>query len=101
MKPYFIVLTRTFFQSSGKKKVLDLVKKSFPIFKKKPGLVSIASHISHDGTHTMTYMAWKDKESHEACMVSTDFEDLNEDWGKLLASGEARFELQTYDLLNE
>ena len=101
MENKFIVITKTYFEPSEKKKILDLAERSFPIFRKQPGLIAIMSHISHDQSHTMSYLSWKDKRDHEACMVSKDFSDFNQEWEKLLSSGKVRFELQTYDLLGE
>lgn len=44
-------------------------------------------------------MEWESKEDHEACMVSPDFAPVDGEWGKIISTGKAQFELNTYELI--
>lgn len=96
----FIVLTKTFFDPAAKNEVLELVRSSLPVFRKQIGIISIAAHISNDGTHTMTYILWENKEASDACMQSADFARLNPQWAGLFSAGLARFEYHGYTPLD-
>ena len=95
----FIVLTKTFYKPEIAKQVFRLSEESYPIFKKQQGLQMIRMHKSHDNSHIMTYFVWDDKESHENCMNSPDFVEMNKTWAELMQSGAIKFELKTYELL--
>jgi heme-degrading monooxygenase HmoA len=95
----FIVTTRTFYKYELNDHVLDLAKRSYPIFNKQKGLISIQIHKAHDGSHIMSYMNWESKEDHEACMVSPDFAPVNGEWQELFGTGKAQFELNTYETI--
>ena len=97
----FFVLTKTFLNQDIAGKVLKLSEESFPIFKRQSGLQMIRMHKSHDNSHIMTYFAWDDKESHENCMNSPDFAEMNKIWGELMQNGSIKFELSTYELFLE
>jgi quinol monooxygenase YgiN len=97
----FIVLTKTFYNQDVASEVLKISKESFPIFKKQQGLQMIRMHKSHDNSHLMTYFVWDDKESHENCMNSPDFAEMNKTWGELMQNGSIKFELKTYESLLE
>ena len=56
-------------------------------------------HNSHDNSHIMTYFVWDNKESHENCMNSPDFAEMNKTWTELVQNGYIKFELSTYDLI--
>ncbi|MDN5204848.1 antibiotic biosynthesis monooxygenase [Fulvivirgaceae bacterium BMA10] len=99
MSKSFIVITKTHFEPEMKETVLSLAERSLPIFKEQTGLLDIYMFGSEDGSHTGTFFVWKDKASHEACMQSPDFNDMNPEWEALFSSGKARFELITYDSL--
>ena len=97
----FIVVTRTFFDAESKEKVLELSENSMSIFKKQPGLLSIRMHIEHEKHQTLTYFEWVSKEAHESCMQSPDFADWGVTWEALVSSGKIRWELNTYEILDE
>jgi quinol monooxygenase YgiN len=97
----FIVLTKTYYKPKEADQVIKLSKESYPIFKKQQGLQMIKMHKSHDNSHIMTYFIWDNKQSHENCMASPDFAEMNKTWAELMQSGAIKFELNTYDLFLE
>ena len=97
----FIVITRTFFDADTKEKVFEISKNSMPIFKRQPGLILIRMHVENEQQHTLTYFEWESKEAHEACMQSPDFADWGVAWETLVNSGKIRWELNTYEILDE
>ena len=97
----FVVMTRTFYEPAVRERVLAAADGAFPIFKKQPGLISIRMHEDREHTHTMTIMEWDGEESHEACLRSPDFGGWNDEWTSLMATGAARWELFTYEVLHE
>ena len=97
----FIVITRTFFDEDTKDKVFEISKNSMPIFKKQPGLIKIRMHAEHEQQQTLTYFEWESREAHEACMQSPDFADWGAAWNELVNSGKIRWELNTYEILDE
>ena len=97
----FIVITRTFFDADVKDKVFEISKNSMSIFKKQPGLISIRMHVENEQLQTLTYFEWESKEAHEACMQSPDFADWGVAWEGLVASGKIKWELNTYEILDE
>lgn len=97
----FIVITRTFFDEDTKDKVFEISKNSMLIFKKQPGLIKIRMHVEHEQQQTLTYFEWESKEAHEACMQSPDFADWGVAWNELVNSGKIRWELNTYEILDE
>lgn len=99
MRGAFIVITRTQFVDAVGQEDLDLLLASLPIFEKQPGLISIRMHIAEDRSHTMSYMEWRSRADHEACMTSPDFAEFQPRWMGLLASGRAKFEISTYQPL--
>lgn len=96
----FIVITKTFFEESAKESYLDLSKRSMELFKKQPGLLSIRSHLSHDNSHTATYFEWEKKQDHENCMANSEWAEFNKEFAALMESGQIKFELNTYDILD-
>ena len=97
----FIVITRTFFDEDTKDKVFEISKNSLPIFKKQPGLIKIRMHVEHEQQQTLTYFEWESREAHEACMQSPDFADWGMAWDELVKTGKIRWELNTYEILDE
>ena len=97
----FIVITRTFFDEDTKDKVFEISKNSMLIFKKQPGLIKIRMHVENEQQHTLTYFEWESREAHEACMQSPDFADWGVAWNELVNSGKIRWELNTYEILDE
>jgi heme-degrading monooxygenase HmoA len=95
----FVVMTKTFFDEDMNGAVIEISKRSLPIFKDQRGLIDIAMHLSHDNSHIMTRFVWDSKESHEACMASPDWEEINSRWGELITGGKAHIELNTYSLM--
>lgn len=95
----FTVVTRTFINEDVFDQVIDLSIRSIPIFRRQPGLISLSQHLSHDKSHLMTYIQWENQQDHEACMVSPDFAEVNDEWQSLTTSGKIRFELSTYQNL--
>ena len=80
----FIVITRTFFDADTKEKVFEISKNSMPIFKRQPGLILIRMHVENEQQHTLTYFA-----------------DWGVAWETLVNSGKIRWELNTYEILDE
>ncbi len=99
MSASFIVITHTHFVGPVGNEDLELLLASLPIFEKQPGLVSIRMHIAEDRSHTMSYMEWRSRADHEACMTSPDFADFQPRWSGLLSSGRATFKIDTYQPL--
>ena len=97
----FIVITRTFFDEDTKDKVFEISKNSMLIFKKQPGLIKIRMHVENEQQQTLTYFEWESREAHEACMQSPDFADWGVAWNELVNSGKIRWELNTYEILDE
>ncbi len=95
----FVVMTKTFFNEDVKDAIINISKSSLLIFKEQNGLVDLALHLSHDGSHIMTRFVWDSKESHEACMGSPEWEEINARWEELITGGKAHIELSTYSLI--
>lgn len=96
-----IVQTKTFFSEDVKEELLELTKSSFEIFTKQSGLISIQTSICRNDNHITTYFEWESEEAHKACMQSSDFEEWNETWQRLIEEGKIEWELNTYEVLKE
>ncbi len=93
----FIAITKLSFTSEVKDMVLDIADRSRPVFKQQPGFISLQGYLSHDKEQLLTVLEWEKQADHEQCMGSPDWEDVNKSWAELMATGKAKFELNTFE----
>ncbi len=53
--------------------VLDVCRATQQIFARQPGFVSSSLHRSDDGDEVLSYLQWRSRADHEACLGSPDF----------------------------
>lgn len=95
-----VVITQTFYEAEMRDRVLEITKKSFSVFCKQKGLISIQTHNCEANTHTMAIMEWESKTDSENCMISPDFAEFNPQWQDLLATGKVNFKIMNYEVLD-
>lgn len=53
--------------------VLDICRATQQIFARQPGFVSSSLHLGDDGDEIVSYLQWRTRADHEACLRSPDF----------------------------
>ncbi len=89
----YVVITRTSVPSEHMKWAVEMARKSDPIFRQQPGLVSLKTYHGEDGQSLSSVFEWRSKADHEACMQSPSFAQFSAEWGEMFASGAAKFEM--------
>ena len=96
----FVVLTQLTYQPELKEKVMNLIYNSMPLFKRQEGLIYIGIHHHLSEPKTMTYFVWESEEYHLKCMKSEEFASIAQEWNTMVQSGKAKFEMNTYSVID-
>ncbi len=92
----FVAITRLDFDPSLKDDMIDLARKTAPIFRQQKGNKGVWAHVSKDGHQTMMYLLWETEDDHLACMQSMDFASVNPAFEALMKSGKVAFTMDSY-----
>lgn len=95
----FTVVTRVSLSEGQGEEYRRLQDELMPVFARQPGFIGGAVHISYDGSDALTYLQWRNRADHEACMASPDFEPYNPRWMELLSNG-GQFSFNSYQVEN-
>jgi len=79
---------------------MNLIYESMPIFKRQEGLISITVHHHSREPKTMTYFAWESEEDYQKCVINPEFSSTQSGWKDIVESGKAKFELDTYGVID-
>ena len=96
----FVVVTQLTYKPELRDQVINLMNNSMPIFRRQEGLISVTMHHHEHESKTMTYLVWESEADHERCMTSKDFAPVQSLWNELIQSGKAKFELDTYSVID-
>jgi hypothetical protein len=96
----FVVVTQLTYEPEMKEQVLQLLYDSFPIYKSQEGLVAITMHHHEHEPKVMTYFVWEAEEDYMNCMNGADFALTQFAWKDLIKTGKARFESNTYTVID-
>lgn len=96
----FVVVTQLSYEPEMKEHVLQLLYDSFPVYKNQEGLVSITMHHHEHEPMIMIYFVWDTEDDYLNCMNSADFASTQFAWKDLIKTGKARFELNTYAVID-
>jgi hypothetical protein len=96
----FVVLTELSYSPELKDKVMHLAYISMPVFKRQEGLIYLGIHHHLDEPKTMTYIVWESEEYHLKCMNSDEFSSIISQWNEMIQSGKAKFEINTYSVID-
>ena len=94
----FTVVTRVSLSEGQQAQYRSLQERLMRVFAQQPGFVGVAVLVSDDGEDALTYLQWKSRDAHEACMASPDFAPYNPEWMELLSSG-GEFSFNSYEVL--
>jgi hypothetical protein len=96
----FAVLTQLTYAPELKDQVAHLTYLSMPVFKRQEGLLYIGMHHHVSEPKMMTYLVWESEEYHLKCMNGQDFSSIMSAWNEMIQSGRAKFEMNSYAVID-
>src|SRR5436309_1700912 len=96
----FVVLTQLTYEPELKDRIMQIIYKSMPIFKRQEGLISITVHHHVHEPKTMTYFVWESEEHYKKCISNPEFLWTQSEWKTIVESGKAKFELNIYSVID-
>ncbi len=95
----FVVISKVKYPEMLKEEIHSFGIRMLPVAKAQPGFISISFHQSMDQNETMMYWEWNTPLDHEACMKSSDWNDLMVKSGELFQSEGVEFSMASYERL--